>query len=100
MMLTVTIFFAKNSFLIVLLSIYSEKFYIEIEKVQSTFTFCVTDVHTEEEVELIKNVLRYTKTNFRKIKPCQMFTVDGTLPLKFLALSTTYVIVLLQFAFV
>ncbi|GBP74362.1 hypothetical protein EVAR_51546_1 [Eumeta japonica] len=48
---------------------------------------------------LAKNVLRLCSKRYRKMRACGFFTVDAALPLRLLALITTYCIVLLQFAF-
>ncbi|GBP74360.1 hypothetical protein EVAR_51544_1 [Eumeta japonica] len=48
---------------------------------------------------LAKNVLRLCGARYRKMRACGLFAVDAALPLRLLALITTYCIVLLQFAF-
>ena len=51
-----------------------------------------------DQVRLCKNVLQANRT-FNKMTACGLFYVDAALPISLMALLTSYIIVLFQFAF-
>ncbi|GBP61926.1 hypothetical protein EVAR_44982_1 [Eumeta japonica] len=58
-----------------------------------------TEESTGEHQKTVKNVLRPCNANSAKMRVCGLFAVDAALPLRLTGLTTTYCIVLLQFAF-
>lgn len=63
---------------------------------------CIVNIFiyfTDEDHKIAKNILRLVKVRMQPFSVYGVFTVDARLPLKFLALTTTYIVVLLQFAF-
>ncbi|KAF9800103.1 hypothetical protein SFRURICE_016980 [Spodoptera frugiperda] len=52
----------------------------------------------ENKMDLYKKVLQTNRT-FSKMTACGLFYIDAMLPIRLLLLTTNYVIVLLQFAF-
>ncbi|XP_059061361.1 uncharacterized protein LOC131854247 [Achroia grisella] len=90
----------KNVFLYVNLCSIYEKFYLAVNDVQLQCILLITSKgQSDERKRMCKNVQRVNRTVFCKMRACRIFTVDGKLPLKQMSLLSTYIIVLLQFAF-
>lgn len=55
---------------------------------------------SDEIRDILKNLDRLSKVRTQPFSVYGMFTIDGKLPLKMLALTTTYTVALLQIAFI
>ncbi|GBP88005.1 hypothetical protein EVAR_60010_1 [Eumeta japonica] len=85
---------------VVMFSVACERFYSCLDGTKSACA-AILERHPEksEYQKTAKNVLRLCNANSAKMRVCGLFTVDAALPLRLMGLSTTYCIVLLQFAF-
>ncbi|KAF9799856.1 hypothetical protein SFRURICE_017090 [Spodoptera frugiperda] len=89
----------KNMILLITLSVYCEKFYMTVEEVKIACILFVTDTNCSKyQTVFYKKVLQTNRT-FSKMTACGLFYIDAMLPIRLLLLTTNYVIVLLQFAF-
>ncbi|KAF9800102.1 hypothetical protein SFRURICE_016979 [Spodoptera frugiperda] len=93
------IWFLKNFLMSTVYNIQYEKFYIKIKDAQSASIQLRTCSNCSKSVKLFsKKVLQRHRT-FSKMTACGLFYIDAMLPIRLLLLTTNYVIVLLQFAF-
>ncbi|XP_073962932.1 uncharacterized protein [Choristoneura fumiferana] len=94
----------KNFTLLIVLCVACQKFYLvveEVEKATAVISSCHASLFTLNVQKLCKNVGRVTSCARAAggLHAGGVVAVDAGLPLRLLALLTTYTVVLLQFAF-
>ncbi|PZC77111.1 hypothetical protein B5X24_HaOG203728 [Helicoverpa armigera] len=89
----------KDIVLVIFHSVQCEMFYIAIEEAEISCVKLMMNKNCPgDQARLYKKVMQTNRT-FSKMSACGLFYVDGVLPLKLTGLLASYVIVLLQFAF-
>ncbi|XP_075985614.1 uncharacterized protein LOC142982815 [Anticarsia gemmatalis] len=90
----------KDVYLVALICMQCEKFYLAVEDANS---LCVLQSKRRNRQDhfhrVCKSVLQLNAGSFSKMSACGVFYVDATLPLRLMQLLTNYIIVLLQFVF-
>ncbi|KAJ8710891.1 hypothetical protein PYW08_009406 [Mythimna loreyi] len=97
--LSIIAWLSKNTLLIVIHSVISEKFYITIEEAE---TACIqlmkTNNSARSQKRLCMSVIQANRS-FSKMTACGLFYVDAKLPIYLMRNFTTYIFVLLQLNF-
>ncbi|XP_063388266.1 uncharacterized protein LOC134674140 [Cydia fagiglandana] len=89
----------KNIMVMVTLCIACENFYRATNLAESCCAQNLSNAIPKGMRQTCKNVLRLNRATLRKMSAYGVFEVDAAFPLRLLSIIVTYVVVLLQFAF-
>ncbi|XP_037298074.1 uncharacterized protein LOC119190396 [Manduca sexta] len=93
------IWIVKKLTLHTLLAMALERFYMIQESVEDICSSVQARGAPDACKMMCKNIRRLNTSETDKFKPCLLFLMDAKFPLRLLSLITTYIIVLLQFAY-
>ncbi|KAL0861742.1 hypothetical protein ABMA27_009218 [Loxostege sticticalis] len=95
--LTTIIWICKTLTMLTSLCFECRKFYVTVNKIEmECLTFLSRNKGSNSQRETYKNVLRLSQLSFGEMTTYSLFTVDASLPVSFVGVITSYLIVLLQ----